>query len=498
MPKRLIDIGSAADHPRLVTCKTRDVPIPGYATLSYCWGDSTLNFHTTMDTVDLYTKEIPRELIPPTFQDAMTIARALNIQYLWIDSLCIVQDDYLEVQSEVARMREIYSGSLLTIAATDGPDTSAGCFPKAHREIFAHNTLKRSTKDATIEQNDSLFAIKSNLEGSTMILRVQPGDIREATDKSILNTRGWVFQEMILSHRTVHCLDSQFQWYCRSICKIESGIEFDPLQMRHSTPPLHSLKTSGMNQIWWRWMESYSKRRFTFPKDRISAMVGIIRHYQAATGDITMLGLWESSLHRDLQWMRRGKMREEEPTPQLPNIPSWSWLSCPGGISFDHWQTEESEARIDTYDHVTLVDWDMTWTREPLTSGVESTRLVIEGPMKEITLSVAPTVMDFDPIYFNVGAEEPDFKKSGIPWRCSGQFDSRTDSVNRQTPIQYLCLLLRSRGYKSESRVREVFMLLEPASSQQAGPAYRRIGLAQIRGESRTFDLNTRRTINLA
>jgi hypothetical protein len=75
-------------------------------------------------------------------------------------------------------------------------------------------------------------------------------------------------------------------------------------------------------------MESYSQRRFTFSKDRFRAMAGIVQYYQAATGDVAVLGLWEGSLHQDLLWMRIRKLPDKEDfTPHLSNIPSWSWLS---------------------------------------------------------------------------------------------------------------------------------------------------------------------------
>jgi hypothetical protein len=493
MPKRLIDVGSKDGHPtRLVMSKHLDNWDARYATLSYCWGDTTRNFSTMKDTVDSYSKEIPVGLIPPTYQDALTITRALKIPYLWIDSLCIVQDDYLEWQNESPRMQEIYSGSSLTIAATDAPDTSAGCFFRDNRS--SESGSNKSSDN--VDQNGGIFVTTNNLGGnSATILRMQRSDIRKSTSDSVLNTRGWVLQEMVLSHRTVHCMHSQLQWECRSVCKTEIGVEFDSLAMRHSSIPILPRKTSVMNKIWWKWMESYSQRRFTFPKDRLPAMAGIVQHYEAATGDTAILGLWEGSLHQDLLWIRIGKLPDKEYfIPHLLNTPSWSWLSCPAEISFDFWQShEEDEAHVNIYDHVTLVDWDVNWTAEPLTSDIKFTRLVIDGPVREIVLGVAPEAVDYNPPYFDVGTEKPDFEKRPIPWRCAGQFDTEY----RKTPAQYLCLLLRSRIFKVGERVKETFLMLEPSSAHQAETAYRRVGLGGFTGESRTFDLTARQTLNL-
>jgi hypothetical protein len=172
-------------------------------------------------------------------------------------------------------------------------------------------------------------------------------------------------------------------------------------------------------------------------------------------------------------------------------MPSWSWLSCPTIIKFDKWHSSKRDEF--TYDHVTLVDWDVTWGGEPLTSDIKSTRLVIDGPVCEIPLAVAPEAANFNPPYFNVGTETPNLDKHPIPWRCSGQFDVE----NRKTSNRYLCLLLRSMTLETGENLREVFLILEPSPAGPARITYRRIGLGQIRGKTETFDLRARRRLHL-
>lgn len=117
-----------------------------YATLSHCWGDS-LPLYTTKETEPLYSQEIPSGLIPPTFRDALTIARALDIPYLWIDALCIVQDDHVEWQNEASKMQDIYSGGSLTIAAADAFNSLGGCF-------FNDNRSSDSSSDKPMDSDD--------------------------------------------------------------------------------------------------------------------------------------------------------------------------------------------------------------------------------------------------------------------------------------------------------------------------------------------------------
>jgi hypothetical protein len=98
-------------------------------------------FCTTKENESPHAQEIPYQLLPQTLQDAITLTRQLGIQYIWIDALCIVQDDHAEWEVESSKMRDIYSGSSLTIAASDAADASEGCFPSSFDEDGSLNKL---------------------------------------------------------------------------------------------------------------------------------------------------------------------------------------------------------------------------------------------------------------------------------------------------------------------------------------------------------------------
>ncbi|TVY36082.1 hypothetical protein LSUB1_G008233 [Lachnellula subtilissima] len=486
MPKRLIDVGSRGGlPPRLVKShclQEQCTPNIRYATLSYCWGGA--KFCTTKKKVESYEQEIPYELLPSTLQDAITLARHLDIRYIWIDALCIVQDDDIEWGIEASKMRDIYSGSSITIAASDAANGSMGCFPL------------KPDDDCSLNHPSAFVTVKNSGDGDGIIIRVQPSDIRALAGESVLNTRGWVLQEMVLSNRTVHCMKSGLYWECRSECRTEIGISFDRSTSKNSSIPiLRDDPQNEANRTWWKWIESYSRRRFSFPRDRLPALSGIVRHYQRATKDTLVLGLWERSFNQDLLWMRIDKLVEGvDPTSNyLSNIPSWTWLSCPHEVWFDfpNYRTGSNEDRLhEIRDHIKLVEWAVDWTSEPLISDVKFTRLILDGPTAEFVLSVSSKGKDHNPPYFDVGDEKPDFQKGPFPWRCAGQFDDKL----RTPPTKYLCMLVRSRIYNDKASMRETFLILEPCSDSSV---YRRIGIGIFIGESPNFDSTARRTLSL-
>ncbi|KAF4978433.1 hypothetical protein FDECE_18219, partial [Fusarium decemcellulare] len=114
-----------------------------YATLSHSWGEF-VPMQTTLKTKSLFEERISEESLPRTFRDAVNIARSLGISYLWIDSLCIIQDDPQDWKREALQMEDIYLGSTINIAASDALDSTEGCFPE-----------EAETRDPTIEAFDS-------------------------------------------------------------------------------------------------------------------------------------------------------------------------------------------------------------------------------------------------------------------------------------------------------------------------------------------------------
>jgi hypothetical protein len=136
LPTRVLDLGK--DSIKLFESQGIDGT---YMTLSHCWG-STPFITTTKDTIQERKEGIPLEDLPQTFKDAVSLTRNLGIQYLWIDSLCIIQQDTEDWEKEASKMGSVYSHSYLNIAATSSMGGDGGCFQK--RQVLMAQDLHPS------------------------------------------------------------------------------------------------------------------------------------------------------------------------------------------------------------------------------------------------------------------------------------------------------------------------------------------------------------------
>lgn len=136
LPTRVLDVGASAqegDGVRLVESSSMNGK---YITLSYCWGPSK-PLSTTRATLASHLAGINFEELSKTYQDAVTLSRRYGIRYLWIDALCIVQDNRQDWEREAPRMGMYYGNSYLTIAASNAGDSTLGCFqPRQTRKYL--------------------------------------------------------------------------------------------------------------------------------------------------------------------------------------------------------------------------------------------------------------------------------------------------------------------------------------------------------------------------
>jgi hypothetical protein len=461
-----------------------------YATLSHSWGNH-VPLKTTRATKSSFEKSIPEDLLPQTFKDAVSTARALGIHYLWIDSLCIVQDDPDDWQAEALEMQNIYFGSTINIAASDAVDSNGGCFgpgsdviiPKTgNSTIFGHNTEAQSVKGGTREPRFIHYE-HGDEPGSTMI-RIHIETARQIQSRKHLSTRGWVLQEEILSHRIIHCSRSEIYWQCKCSYKTQSGQTLDPLEVFREPGDFHVDPARREERMWYEWIEDYSSRNFTFPTDKIPAMSGIMNHYHRLTGQTPVLGLWKESFAEGLLWVRLGTLT----APCDAGIPSWTWLSCNASILFDHMQRSLEKDNSTIEDHIVLRKCDITWNGLPNVSNVKSSELVIQGPVASICLRVAPDVFSSSSAFEIQGDDLGD--SSLQPGSCCGQFDDPAVAPDAFTA--YPCVLVRTVVNPASISYKATYLILQPVTGSSDDvtrelPRYRRIGIGYFSGKNCRF-----------
>jgi heterokaryon incompatibility protein (HET) len=141
-----------------------------YIALSYCWG-SVSAYKTTVNTKNDHMSGINFDCLPRTIQDTIVLTRYLGLQYLWIDCLCIVQDDREDWERESYRMGSVYQNSYLTIAASRAKDCSEGFLGKR----VADSILRTKIEDGDGQSFWIYFkAIKLNAPGSAESAIVDP------------------------------------------------------------------------------------------------------------------------------------------------------------------------------------------------------------------------------------------------------------------------------------------------------------------------------------
>lgn len=198
LPTRVLDVGDAENPARLHLFRTKGQR-GKYFALSHCWGQSPL-IRTMKDTIDAHYKAIKFDDLPKTFQDAVVVTRELGIQFLWIDSLCIIQDDADDWLREAEYMEKVFASAYCTIAASSAKDSTEGFL------------IPRSVKQA-VRLVDNVYACEVG------------GNFDHDVGNAVLNQRGWVLQERALSPRTIHFTTAQTYWECGSVIRCENLIQ---------------------------------------------------------------------------------------------------------------------------------------------------------------------------------------------------------------------------------------------------------------------------------
>ncbi|KAF2179715.1 HET-domain-containing protein [Zopfia rhizophila CBS 207.26] len=316
-----------------------------YACLSHCWGppQGAKMLRTTKDTLAQFKKDIPWQQLPINFQHAISFARRLGLVWIWIDALCIVQDDPLDWEKEAAQMASIYQNSYVTLGATKSSHADGGFFTTEHDRL--HAATKTPAKLVLNEFTTPIYA-EELFEHVTLF----PGFTQHHKHTPFpLLQRAWVYQERLLSPRFLHFTPYELNWECREINECECGTASEEASFRapkarftHALTQLRTLDGSKSVELdstvpdsWRTIVKQYTTLDMTYSKDVFPALAGLSKEWQAVTGDEYLAGLWKSTFIRDMLWEIDGS--QGEPQRPIPwRAPSWSWASISHvGVTWD-------------------------------------------------------------------------------------------------------------------------------------------------------------------
>lgn len=341
LPKRFLDLGEAPwkspdkDYIRLRCPRFRSHG--QYVSLSHRWG-SLNQFVTTKDNLSSRREKIMFNTLPKTFRDSVVVVRALKIRYLWIDAICIIQDDPDDWRQQSTVMGGIYSNALFTIAAHAAEDTDHGFLEQSLSEPL---TLRFGVN------HHQRYALRA------------PSDFHVDVEKSHLSRRGWILQERYLSARILHFTNDQIYWEdTRGIRTEDTAEELLPRNEAPQTKtintfaekrsPYVSIKSADPKRLavipstsgnmkktlpdWEYMIQRYSQCGLTHQSDKLVAISGLA---EAILDGVLALhpnfetsyavGIWFHRAHSDLLWY--GEQQALQASPPTSRAPSWSWAS---------------------------------------------------------------------------------------------------------------------------------------------------------------------------
>ncbi|QGI66487.1 hypothetical protein CEK26_010444 [Fusarium fujikuroi] len=320
MPTRLLDLGNGDSSTWRIYQASEHVP---YAALSHRWSTDTPELRTSNHKN--YCNFQPDGALPQNYQDIISICRAIPIRYLWIDSLCIIQDDNgYEFSKEAPLMRDIYQYAFLTLSICwDFPGLSIfrNCRP---RSIPRPMPLGYYGKPFTVSELDEWVFAK---ETKQMELQVY-------VSGAPINQRAWVVQERCLSRRLLYLGNDQLYWECDGC----TGSEASPNSIYSDGGRESILDLTGRHKdTAWSWtLTQYTRSDLTFENDRLIAIAGLAKLIASKTGGIYLAGIWLDSWMQDLLWepiRKRDRSSKLKPGEIAMVPPSWSWLGFSGAVA---------------------------------------------------------------------------------------------------------------------------------------------------------------------
>ena len=337
LPKRILDLGPHRLRNAISLVEVEDDNYGRYLTLSHCWG-GVQHITTTKSTLRNRLISIRMSELPQTYRDAITVCRGLGVRYLWIDSLCILQDDRLDWEQQSAKMASIYAGSYLNIAATRAPSSTNGFFSSRWAEVDVNMSCRAFPVQSfeivgKFEEQEYRVRVRLSLDRGHGDFKVGIGT-QTYRRRAPLFSRAWVFQERCLAPRTLHFHADELIWECRTTIRCEcnglDAIEWSQ-NWRRAWNALHlELEAADFLELADRWLEvvaRFAALRLSYESDRLPALSGVASRFQGSLLKTYVAGMWKEDLLRGLLWHVGFNWISSSRRPLPLRAPTWSWAS---------------------------------------------------------------------------------------------------------------------------------------------------------------------------
>jgi len=419
-------------------------------------GGRTPVIQTTKSLLEQHEESIPLLYLSKTFREAVLVCRTLGIRFLWIDSLCIIQDDPQDWERESAKMADVYSGSYLNLAAAAAVDGTEGLFfPRLER-------IKVRCKLPSGEQDD-VFVSNS------------PSSYFMDSKESPLASRAWALQEKVLPPRTLIFGKDQLHWECHEELKSESScknMQIDQsfssgLRRYLSSEPQPNEKISVQCKLWYNMLEAYTRCNLTKSEDKLPALAGLANAFSRRSGFRYAAGLWEEDLEMGLLWKPPSPIDTQLP-PRYRAL-SWSWAALDAKVKY----FRNMQKAYSSYALVQNLRLQGLQGSEDIFGQVASgTKLFLTGRLKNIDL-----LADFE-------------SEIAYPWKLmDGQHHigyATTDNyypsastIDAETCCLPILKLITAKTADNRANPFEIYALILAAMG--VGNTYQRIGIGVIR-----------------
>ncbi|CAG9981159.1 unnamed protein product [Clonostachys byssicola] len=330
LPTRLIDVGETwACSPRLVHTADLGQQHVRYCALSYCWGDAKdaeTQLKTTKESISEFCLGIPESKMTQVMKDTVEVCRALNVRYMWIDALCIIQGDKDDWERESGQMSMVYGNAYLTLCALSSNSTHQ-TFLGRDTHIFEFNF---ESKIETSIRGRVQLSFRGNMF-KTMHTDFFMSD--PAVDlECAWSERGWTFQEDILAPRKLLFGRSMLYFQHGRCVYREDGEKVLNWQDKSFSNIVTNNIPESSYRAWNELLRGYDTREFTNQADALPAISGLARVFNKARQDTYLAGLWRKDILRGVLWatpkteMDKTTLLRKLASPEIYIAPSWSNL----------------------------------------------------------------------------------------------------------------------------------------------------------------------------